>query len=195
MRRSAGGHKTPLYTLSRPSGPDRCERTETHGRQDRVLSIFPCRFAGPEKGQLKPPPPHTHDLSTSGGDARDDPVVGRVRHLRGGYLRRALHHFRHRLQRVGRGAAGISLRVLVLIPHADGHRFRAAWDDEHNLVLAAWLFPQPGKDVFLNGLGKLRDAVGLQLQGNCASKYVNLQGCRLRGMIADNPTQFRKSVE
>jgi hypothetical protein len=85
--------------------------------------------------------------------------------------------------------------VLLLIPHTDGHCFHAAWDDEHNLVLEAWLFPQQGNDVFLDGLGKRRDAVGLQLQGDFASTHVNLQGCRLRGAMADNSTQFRKPME
>ena len=129
-----------------------------------------------EKGRLWPPPPHTHDLSTPGGDASGDRVVGRVRHLRGGHLRRALHHLRHRLQHVGRGAAGISLRVLLLIPHTDGHCFRAAWDDEHHLVLEARLFPQQGNDVFLDGLGKLRNAIELELHAHLTSKHMSLLG-------------------
>lgn len=187
MHRGAGGHKTPLCTLSRPIEPDRCERTEMHGRQDRVLEISPCRFAGPEKGWLWPPPPHTHDLSTSGGDANGDRVVGRVRHLICRPLRRALHHLRHGLQHVGRGAASRSLRVLLLIPYTDGRCCRAVWDDEHTLVLEAWLWPQQGNAGFLDGRGKRRDAVRLQLQGNGASQHVNLKSCRLRDAMADNP--------
>jgi hypothetical protein len=58
-------------------------------------------------------------------------------------------------------SAGIGLCVLLLIPHADGHRYRTAWDDEHNFVLEARLLAQHGNDVLLNGLSTLRDTVRL----------------------------------
>jgi hypothetical protein len=44
-----------------------------------------------------------------------------------------------------------------------------------------------GNDGFLDGPGKLRDAVGLSLQGNSASAHRNLRGCHLRGMMINNP--------
>ena len=87
------------------------------------------------------------------------------------------------MQHVERGAAGISFRMLLLIPHTDGHRFRAAWDDEHNLVLEALLLAQQGNDLFLERLRKLRDTIGFQLQGNFASTHVNLQGVVYEGQV------------
>jgi hypothetical protein len=66
--------------------------------------------------------------------------------------------------------------VLLLIPHTDGHCFHAAWDDEHNLVLEAWLFPQQGNDVFLDGLGKLHNAIGLELHAHRTSTHMSLLG-------------------
>ena len=65
--------------------------------------------------------------------------------------------------------------MLLLILHTDGHRFRAAWDGAHNLVLEALLLAQQGTDLFLDRLRKLRDTVGLQLQGNFVSTHVNLR--------------------
>ena len=88
---------------------------------------------------------------------------------------------------------GVRLRLVV--PPTDTHRCCATWDDEGNLVLEAWLCAQQGTDVVLDGPGKRRDTVGLQLQGPCASTQSNLRGCCLRGAMADNPAEFRKPVE
>ncbi len=82
----------------------------------------------------------------------------------------------------------IGFHLLFVVPHTDDYRFRAVWDDERNLVLEALLLTQQGNDVFLDDLRKLRDTVGLQMQGNRASKRVNFRGCRLRGAIADHQT-------
>jgi hypothetical protein len=76
----------------------------------------------------------------------------------------------------------------LLVPHTDAHRVRAARDNEGHLVLEALLGAPQGKDVVLDGLGKRRDAVGLSLQGNRASTQSNLRGCRLRGVMVENPT-------
>src|SRR4030095_12020545 len=119
-----------------------------------------------ERGRTWSPPPYPKDLFASDSDARDYLVEGRVRHLISGHLRRALHHLHQGFQHCWIGAAVIGFRMLSVIPYIYSHRCRAAWDDEHHLVLEAWLCPQQGNAGFLDGRGKRRDAVGLQLQGN-----------------------------
>ena len=90
---------------------------------------------------------HTKDLSASDGGVRDERVEGRVRHLIGVHLRRALHHVRQGSEHGRIGAAVIGVRLRFVVPHTDTHRFRSAWDDEGNLVLEAWLLAQQGNDV------------------------------------------------
>ena len=119
-------------------------------------------------------------LTASDGNARGDLVEGRVRHRIGVHLRRALQHIRHGLQHLGIGAAGIGLRGCFVVPHTDTHRCRAAWDDERNLVLEAWLLAQQGNDVVFKRAGKLCNAIGLQLHAHRTSKHVSLldsEGC------------------
>src|SRR4030095_861302 len=97
-----------------------------------------------ERGRTWSPPPYPKDLFASGSDARDYLVEGRVRHLIGVHLRRALHHLRQGFQHCWIGAAVIGFRLLFVIPYTDTHRFCAIWDDECNLVLEARLFTQQG---------------------------------------------------
>jgi hypothetical protein len=140
-----------------------------------------------ERGRTWSPPLYIKDLFASGSVARDDLVKGRVRHHLGVHLRRAFHHVHQGFQHCWIGAAVIGVRVLFVVPYTDAHRCRAVWDDEHHRVLEAWLCPQQGNAGFLDGRGKRRDAVRLQLQGNRASQHVNLKSCRLRDAMADNP--------
>jgi hypothetical protein len=54
--------------------------------------------------------------------------------------------------------------------------------DEYDFVLEAVLFLKEGKNLVLDGLGKLRTGIGLQVHGNVTSKHVSLLGfVRLRG--------------
>src|SRR3989442_4134444 len=94
-----------------------------------------------EKGRTWPPPPHPQDLPASAGDTSDDLVKGRVRHLIGMHLRRALNHVRQGFQHRRIGAAVVGFRVFFVGPHTNAHRFRAAWDAERNLGFEPWLFP------------------------------------------------------
>ena len=112
------------------------------------------------QGRPWPPLPHTRALAASEGHARGDPMEGRVRHLIGVHLRRAFHDVRHRLQHLGIGGASIGLRVRLLVPDTDTHRFRAAWDDERYLVLEAWLCAQQGNDGVLKCPGKFATLLG-----------------------------------
>ena len=94
-----------------------------------------------------------------------------------------------------RCAAVHRLRRALAAPIDRCHHFHTAWDNKCHLVLEAWLCAQQGHDVGLDGPGKRRVTVGLQLQGHCASTQSNLRGCCLRGAMADNPAEFRKPVE
>ncbi len=85
-------------------------------------------------------PADRKDLSPSGCDASSDLVEGRVGNLIGLNLRSSLNNFRQGLQHCWIGFAGISFRVLFLVPQTDSHRFRSVWDDERNFVLEALLF-------------------------------------------------------
>src|SRR5919201_6583756 len=82
----------------------------------------------PTRGRTWPPSLPTHELSAS--DASDELVEGRVRHLIGVHLRRALHHVRQGSEHGRIGAAVIGVRVLFVGPQTDVYHFRSAWDDE-----------------------------------------------------------------
>jgi hypothetical protein len=56
---------------------------------------------------------------------RDELVEGRVRHCIGVHLRRTLHHVRQGSAHSRRGATGIGVRLRLVVPHPDTHRFGA----------------------------------------------------------------------
>jgi hypothetical protein len=106
------------------------------------------------------------------------------------HLRRAVNHVHHRLQHVGRGAAGLGLRVGFLVPHTEAYRVHAAWDDEGYRVLEAWLCAQQGKDIVLKGPGKRPNTRRFQLHTPRTSLHVSLLGSE-DGVCAESLSSCR----
>src|SRR5207253_5699450 len=110
----------------------------------------------------------------SSGDLVDRRVGNLVR-LK---LRSPLNDLSQRLQHFGISRAAVGLRVLLRLPEADRERFRSARDDEGHFVLEARLLAKQGNDFLLEGLGKLRVAVGFQLHANVSSVHLGLLEAR-----------------
>jgi hypothetical protein len=110
-------------------------------------------------------------------------LQSRVGNLKVSDLWSAVDHFRQDLQHFWIAAAEIGVRVLLLVPKTDSDHFRScSGGDEYDFVLEAVLFLKEGKNLVLDGLGKLRTGIGLQVHGNVTRKHVNLLGfVRLRG--------------
>ena len=107
----------------------------------------------------------------------------RIANLKGADLRRALDYLAQGLHHFRIGVTAITVRILFFIPQTDGDSFPTTWGDEREFVLEAFLPAKQGKGVFLDHAGKLRDAIGLEADGETASKHVNLLGCGgLRGV-------------
>src|SRR5580704_11219025 len=62
--------------------------------------------------------------------------------------------------------------ALFLIPQADRNSVPAARNVQCNFVQEALLLSQQRKGFVLDQLGKRRDAIGLQTEGNTTSKHV-----------------------
>jgi hypothetical protein len=121
--------------------------------------------------------PQPKDLLASGGGPSSDLVEGRVANLIDAYLRSALNHFPQGLQHSWIGIAAIGVGILFLIPQTDSDGFGAPRDDERHFVPEALLLPKQRKDFLFDQTGELRNAIRLQVDGDTASKYVNLLGC------------------
>ena len=79
---------------------------------------------------------------------------------------------------LGIGNAGISRRVLLLIPHTDGTASIPPRTTERPCVLAAWLLAQQRHEVVCKRPGKRRNALGLELHAPRTSKSVSLLGSK-----------------
>src|SRR5437667_407263 len=102
---------------------------------------------------------------------RRDLVEGRVGNLVRLDLRRALDDLRKTPQQGGICVATVGLRVLLLLPQADGQHVLAILRDERDLVLEAVLLAQHGQNVRFEHPGELGGRIGLQVQRDVTSVH------------------------
>src|SRR5271167_3798662 len=105
---------------------------------------------------------------------RGNLVEGRVGDLVGFDLRSSLNHLRQGSRHFRIGSAVIRFRVLFLIPQTDSHCFRSTGGNERDFVLEAFLFSKQGSDFLVDRVGKLPNAIRLQMYGHTSSKHGNL---------------------
>src|SRR5258708_16541949 len=146
------------------------------------------RFLLPEnlRGRAQPAPSKRKDLLASGRYGSGDLVERRVSDVIGFNLQSSLNYLVEDLRHFGVSSAAVSFGILSLVPQTDCERFRAALANERDFVLESFLFPKQRSDVLLQLLGKLRNAIGLQMHINSACKHDTLLGSRCQGGDSDN---------
>src|SRR5713226_1002920 len=157
---------------------------------DHLVTSFLHRVpSSPDKcgGGFGPPPSERKDLPASGRYCSSDLVEGRVGNLIGFNLWSSLNDSRQDLRHFGIRSAVVGFRVLFVFPQTDSERFLFPRGDERDLVLEPLLFSEQRNDFLIQPLGKLRNAIGLQVHGNFACIHGNLLDCRGQGPISDNP--------
>src|SRR5713101_815185 len=157
-----------------------------------LVSSSSSLFAGVVRGRTWPAPSKRKDLLASGHYCNGDLVERRVGNLVGFNLGSSLNHSRQDLCYFWIGSAVVSFRVLCRVPQADSERFCSCRTNERDFVLESLLFSKQGKNVLFDRLGKLRNAIGLQMHGNSACKHVTLLGCHRQGGDSDNLHWFRR---
>src|SRR5712692_4930060 len=138
------------------------------------------------RGGLSPPPSKRKGLLASGCYGSGDLVERRVSNVIGFNLRSSLNYRGEDLRHFWESSAVVSLGILRFVPQTDGERFRAALSHERDFVLESFLFSKQREDVLLQPLGKLRNAIGLQMHINSACKHDTLLGSRCQGGDSDN---------
>src|SRR6266481_3705135 len=147
-----------------------------------------CRSPLPDnlRGGHSPPPSKRKDVLTCGRVGNGDLVERRVSDVIGFNLRNSLNYLVEDLRHFGVSSAAVSFGILSLVPQTDCERFRAALANKRDFVLESFLFSKQGEDVLLQLLGKLRNAIGLQMHINSACKHDTLLGSRCQGGDSDN---------
>ena len=95
----------------------------------------------------------------------------RVGDVIGFNLKGALDYRGEKLRHFWVSSTVVNLGILCLVPQADSERFPATLGDERDFVLESFLFSKQRKDVLLQPLGELRNAIGLQMHVNSACKH------------------------
>src|SRR6266849_4812761 len=131
------------------------------------VSVLPDNL----RGGLGPPPSNRKELLASGRYGSGDLVERRVSDVKGFNLRSSVNYCGKDLRHFWVGSTVISLGILGFVPQTDSERFRAPLSNERDLVLESLLFSKQGEDVLLQPLGKLRNAIGLQMHINSACKH------------------------
>src|ERR1700722_1798089 len=147
------------------------------------------------RGGLSPPPPKRKDLLALGCCGSCDLVERRVSDVKGFYLGNSLHYRGEDLCHFCVVSAVVSLGILRFVPQTDCERFRTAVSNERDLVLESFLFSKQGEDVLLQPLGKLRNAIGLQMHVNSACKHGTLLDSRCQRGDSDNHHWFSNSED
>src|SRR5216683_40973 len=147
------------------------------------------------RGGLGPPPSNRKELLASGRHGSGDLVERRVSDVKGFNLRRSLNYRGEELRHFWVSSAVVSLGILCFVPQTDSERFRPALANERDFVPESLLFSKQGEDVLLQPLGKLRNAIGLQMHINSACKHGTLLGSRCQRGDSDNHYWFRYSED
>src|SRR5229473_858542 len=147
------------------------------------VSLLPDNLRG---GTLARPSSKRKDLLASGRYGSGDLVERRVSDVIGFNLRSSLNYLVEDLGHFGVSSAAVSFGILSLVPQTDCERFHAALANKRDFVLESFLFSKQREDVLLQPLGKLRNAIGLQMHINSACKHDTLLGSRCQGGDSDN---------
>src|SRR2546425_11859132 len=147
------------------------------------------------RGGLGPPPSNRKELLASGRYGSGDLVERRVSDVKGFNLRRSLNYRGEELRHFWVSSAVVSLGILRFVPQTDSERFRPALANERDFVPESLLFSKQGEDVLLEPLGKLRNAIGLQMHINSACKHGTLLDSRCQRGDSDNHYGFRYSED
>src|SRR6266852_6011274 len=145
------------------------------------------------RGGLGPPPSNRKELLASGRYGSGDLVERRVSDVKGFNLRRSLNYSGEELRHFWVSSAVVSLGILRFVPQTDSERFRPALANERDFVPESLLFSKQGEDVLLQLLGKLRNAIGLQMHVDSACKHGTLLGSRCQRGDSDNHLWFKYS--
>src|SRR5437879_1779047 len=145
------------------------------------------------RGGLGPPPSNRKELLASGRHGSGDLVERRVSDVKGFNLRRSLNYRGEELRHFWVSSAVVSLGILCFVPQTDSERFRPALANERDFVSESLLFSKQGEDVLLEPLGKLRNAIGLQMHINSACKHGTLLDSRCQRGDSANHYRFRYS--
>src|SRR5437764_2920527 len=137
----------------------------------RNITAFAFPPAGQVEGRTWSAPHKERALSASDCYSGGDLVERRVDHVKGFYLRWSLNDGGEDLGHFRISSAVVSLSILRFVPQTDSEHFRAALPDERDFVLESFLFSKQGKHVLLQPLGKLCNAIGLQMHVNSACKH------------------------
>ena len=113
-------------------------------------------------------------------------VKGGVGNIEGFHLRWSVNHCREELRHFVVSFAVVSFRAFRPVSQTDPERFRSGWSNEGDFVLEPFLFSKQGNDFLLQPLGKLRNAVGLQMHIYSACKHLSLLGIAGQGVIQVN---------
>src|SRR5260221_13232393 len=135
------------------------------------------------------------DLLASGCYGSGDLVESRVSDVKGFNLRTSLNYRGEDLRHFWVSSAVVSLGILRFVPQTDCERFRAALSNERDFVLESFLFSKQWEVVLLQPLGKLRNAIGLQMHVNSACKHDTLLGSRCQRGDSDNHWWFSTSED
>src|SRR5258706_8800828 len=156
-----------------------------------------CRSPLPDnlRGGLSPPPSKRKDLLASGRCGSGDLVERRVSDVIGFNLRGSLNYRGEDLCHFWVSSATVSLGILPFVPQTDSEPFPAVMADERDFVLESLLFSKQREDVLLQLLGKLRNAIGLQMHVNSACKHDTLLGSRRQRGDSDNHYWFSNSED
>src|SRR5712664_2455748 len=199
LKRSGLGHAfvpLPIASASvrKSASPHRsfCRNSTSAARSLILVSIgnlvCSCVSLLPDnlRGGHSPPPSKRKDLLASGRYGCGDLVERRVSDVIGFNLRNSLNYLVEDLRHFGVSSAAVSFGILSLVPQTDCERFRAALANKRDFVLESFLFSKQGEDVLLQLLGKLRNAIGLQMHINSACKHDTLLGSRCQGGDSGN---------
>src|SRR5437868_9256002 len=93
-------------------------------------------------------------------------------------LKSSLDYCGEKLRNLWISSTVVNLGILCLVPQADSERFQGTLRDERDFVLESLLFSKQRKDVLLQPLGELRNAIGLQMHVNSARKHDTLPAPR-----------------
>src|SRR5713101_1299391 len=151
----------PLFAVRLVSRVSRLRQGHLQHWKSRVLLRFPLQDN--LRGGLSPPPSKRKDLLASGCYGSGDLVERRVSDVKGFNLRGSLNYRGEDLRHFWVSSAAVSLGILRFVPQTDSERFRAALSNERDFVLESFLFSKQREDVLLQPLGKLRNAIGLQI--------------------------------
>src|SRR6266436_4968937 len=147
------------------------------------------------RGGLGPPPSNRKELLASGRYGSGDLVERRVSDVKGFNLGRSLNYRGEELRHFWVSSAVVSLGILRFVPQTDSERFRPALANERDFVPESLLFSKQGEDVLLQPLGKLRNAIGLQMHIDSACKHGTLLGSRCQRGDSDNHNWSRYSED